>query len=142
MTVGARALGLLGDLDLLYESVVLDASAWDDAAFGEWMESAVPEGEGWDREALKILRRAVRRAQRLQRYWEGRSSGPADWRMRVDEALGSAAWRPGLELVEWAMDIDPSPDLYAELEDRFRAVHFQPLAVPYEEYLGAVPKTD
>ncbi|MBT8217962.1 MAG: hypothetical protein KJO17_14010 [Acidimicrobiia bacterium] len=126
---------LLQDLDRLYEAVVTDPDAWDDQAFADWLDGALGDGEALDREALKIVRRAVRRAQRLQRAWADRPDGPADWRMRVDETLGSAGWRPGLELAEWGLAADPDPDLYAEYADRFRAVNFTPVIADFEEWL-------
>ncbi|NNC92281.1 MAG: hypothetical protein HKN80_07280 [Acidimicrobiia bacterium] len=134
MSSARRAVELLASLDRLFESVVLDPDDWDDRAFADWMESNLSDGESLDREALKIVTRAVRRAQRLQRYWISRPEGPEDWRMRVDETLGSAGWRPGLELAEWGMAIDPDPELYGEMAERFRAVNFTPLSVTYEEW--------
>lgn len=142
MAVGGLVLALLDDLDGLYESVVLDAKSWDETAFADWMESAMVDGEGLDRQALNILRRGLRRARRLQGYWAGRSDGPSDWRMRVDETLGSAAWRPGLELAEWGMAIDPTPELFAALQERFRAVTFQPFVMSYDEWIEAHSPTD
>ncbi|MDH3539491.1 MAG: hypothetical protein OEP52_05820 [Acidimicrobiia bacterium] len=137
MSIARRAVELLGSLDRLFEGVVLDPQSWDDRAFGEWMESSLGDGEGLDREALKIVTRGVRRAQRLQRYWVARPDGPEDWRMRVDESLGSAGWRPGLELAEWGMAADPDPELFEEMAERFRAVNFTPLPVTYEEWIAA-----
>ncbi len=126
---------MLGSLDRLFESVVLDPHVWDDRSFADWMESNLGDGESLDREALKIVTRAVRRAQRLQRYWVSRPEGPEDWRMRVDETLGTAGWRPGLELAEWGMAIDPNPELFEEMAERFRAVNFTPLSATYEEWV-------
>jgi hypothetical protein len=137
MSAAQRAVELLGSLDRLLASVVLDPDVWDDRAFADWMESNLGDGESLDREALKIVTRAVRRAQRLQRYWVARPEGPEDWRMRVDETLGSAGWRPGLELAEWGMAADPDPELFEEMAERFRAVNFAPLAVTYEEWIAA-----
>lgn len=57
--------------------------------------------------------------------------------MRVDESLGSAGWRPGLELAEWGMAADPDPELFEEMAERFRAVNFTPLPVTYEEWIAA-----
>jgi hypothetical protein len=122
-------------MDGLFEGVVLHPDAWDEQAFAEWMEGAIGDGESLDREALKIVQRTVRRAQRLQRYWAARTDGPDDWRMRVDETLGSAGWRPGLELAEWAMATDPEPELFDEMADRFRAVNFTPLALSFQEWV-------
>lgn len=136
MSTSGRVVGLLHSIDALFASVVMEPAAWDEQAFGEWLESAVGEGEGLDRDAVKILQRAVRRAQRLRRNWEGRPDGADDWRMRVDETLGSAGWRPGLELAEWAMRTDPDPELFQEYAERFRAVNFTPPAMTYNDWTG------
>lgn len=136
MSTSSRVLELLGSIDRLYEGAVLDADAWDDAAFADWLESALSDSESLDRDAVKIVQRAVRRAHRLQRTWKGRREGPADWRMRVDDTLGSAGWRPGLELAEWGMAADPTQELFDELADRFRAVNFTPIALEFEEWLA------
>ena len=135
MSAAGRALDLLGSFDRLFEQVVLEPGEWDDRAFSEWLEAAIGDGESLDREAVKIVTRAVRRAQRLQRYWLSRADGPEDWRMRVDETLGSAGWRPGLELAEWGMAADPDPELFEEYAERFRAVNFTPVAQAFEEWI-------
>lgn len=135
MSATSRVLELLASLDRLYESVVLDANSWDESAFAGWLEATIGEGEYLDREATKIVHRAVRRAQRLQRHWADRSEGPDDWRARVDDALGSAGWRPGLELAEWGMAAYPDPALFDELANRFRAVNFTPIALSFESWL-------
>ena len=134
MSIAGRTLGLIQSLDGLFEEVVLRPDDWDDRAFGDWMESVVADGESLDRDALKILQRGVRRAQRLRRHWTGRTDGPPDWRMRVDEVLGSAGWRPTLELAEWGMSLDSDPELFTEMARRFRAVNFAPLPVSFEEW--------
>ncbi len=134
MSAADRALDVLRSFDRLFEGVVMLPEDWDERAFAEWLEVSIGDGESLDREAVKIVTRAVRRAQRLHRYWAGRPDGPEDWRMRVDETLGSAGWRPGLELAEWAMAVDPDPELFEELANRFRAVNFTPLAVTFEEW--------
>jgi len=130
-------LALLSEIDELYESVTLEPGSWDDAAFAEWVEARADGVAGLDREAVKIIHRAVRRSQRLQRYWLSRPKGPRDWRARVDEALGSAGWRPGLDLAEWGMRAYPDPELFDELGRRFRATNFRPLGVTYQEWLAA-----
>jgi hypothetical protein len=55
--------------------------------------------------------------------------------MRVDETLGSAGWRPGLELAEWGMAADPDPELFEEYAERFRAVNFTPVALAFDEWI-------
>jgi hypothetical protein len=141
MSAGQRAVGLLEALDQLFANVVLDPQVWDERAFADWMEANLGNGEGLDREAVKIVTRAVRRAQRLQRYWVTRPDGPGDWQMRVDETLGSSGWRPGLELAEWGMAIDPDPELFEEMAERFRAVNFTPLSISFEEWMESRPPT-
>lgn len=133
-------LGLLKEIDGLFESVTLEPGSWDEAGFADWLEARAHDSEDLDREAIKIVKRALRRSQRLQRYWLARSTGPADWRMRVDEALGSAGWRPGLDLAEWGMRTHPDPELFDELGRRFRATNFRPLPLTYEEWLAQEPE--
>ncbi|MBT8164187.1 MAG: hypothetical protein HKO63_04765 [Acidimicrobiia bacterium] len=135
MSAAGRTLDLLRSFDRLFEGVVMSAGEWDERAFSDWLEAAIGDGESLDRQAAKIVTRAVRRAQRLQRYWAIRTDGPEDWRMRVDETLGSAGWRPGLELAEWGMAVDPDPELFEEYSERFRAVNFTPVALAFEEWL-------
>ena len=137
MSEGHRALHLLEELDLLFERVVLDPGDWDDETLAEWMDGVFCEGEMSDREAAKAVQRAVRRAHRLQRYWAAREDGPGDWRARVDEALGSAGWRPGLDILAWGLSVDPNPELFAAYAERFRAVKFVPLDMTYEEWLAS-----
>ena len=135
MSEAGRALRLLEELDGLFERVVLDPGDWDDDSFAEWMEGTLGDGDVIDREAAKVVQRAVRRARRLQRYWLARDDGPADWRVRVDEALGSAGWRPGLDILEWGLSIAPDPELFAAYAERFRAVKFTPLDLTYDEWI-------
>ncbi len=135
MSEAGQALRLLSELDDLFEQVVMDPDAWDDGRFAEWMEAAYGDGEAVDREAAKVVQRAVRRARRLQRYWVARKEGPDDWRMRVDEALGSAGWRPGLDILEWGLTLDPDPELFSAYAERFRAVKFTPLDMTFDEWL-------
>jgi hypothetical protein len=134
------ALRLLAEFDRLFERVVMDPGAWDDRAFGEWVDAALDEP--FDRDAAKIVQRALRRAQRLQRYWAAHPGGPADWRMRVDEALGSAGWRPGLDILEWGLSVEPDPELFDAYAERFRAVKFTPLDMTYEEWLSSRKSQD
>ena len=129
-------LALLREMDDLYASVTLEPGSWDDAAFADWVEARSQDAATLDREAVKIVKRAVRRSLRLQRYWLAKQTGPEDWRMRVDEALGSAGWRPGLDLAEWGMRTHPDPELFEELGRRFRATNFRPLPLSYEEWLA------
>ena len=136
MSEAGRALQLLEELDRLFERVVLDPEGWDDEAFAEWMEVALSDDGVMDRDAAKVVQRAVRRARRLQRYWASREDGPSDWRVRVDESLGSAGWRPGLDILEWGLSLDPDPELFAAYAERFKAVKFVPLHLTYEEWLA------
>ena len=144
MISAAAALGLVDAIDRLYETVVSDPGSWDEPALGLWLEDlATGREEPLDRTAARSVRRSVRQARKLARYWED-GDPPADWRSAVDEALGSPGWEPTLTLAQTALDDDPTLELFELVRDRFRVVHFQPWAdgVGYEEWLagrGAEP---
>jgi hypothetical protein len=134
--VGAgRALRLIADLDQLFESVVQGPDEWDEHRFAEWVTERLDDGEPLGKEPSRLLQQGVRRAQRLQRYWADRPH-PPDWRMGVDEALGSAGWRVGLDLARWGLLEDPDPALYAEYARLFQAVKFQPPTETLADFEG------
>jgi hypothetical protein len=123
----AEALGLIEAIDRLYAAVVDAPDAWDDAALAAWIEDmAAARDEPIDRAAARLLRRALRLARRLGRYWEGRPGRPDDWRSAVDEALGSPGWGPGLDLARRALEDDPTEELFEQVQERFRVVYFRP----------------
>lgn len=114
-------------IDDLYRDVVLDPDRWGDDAYAEWLESTTIDADGIDRTAARSLRRAVRIAIKLQRFW---SSPDADihrtetsWEARVDVAVGVPAWRPGLELAERDFEMNPSEEGFEEVRRRFRIVN-------------------
>lgn len=138
MSLSSTALALVRSLDDLYRRAAMFPHEWDEEAMGEWLEETMADGVYLDRNGVKLLRRGVRRALRLQRYWSGRADGPDEWRLRVDEALGARGWEPGLALARWGLEHDPDPELFEEVQRRFRWVHFQPWAdgLDYEEWLA------
>lgn len=131
MSISSRTLGLLADLDGLFASVAMAPGEWDEYRFAEWAAEHIGSREPLANEPVRLVKKGIRRAQRLQDYWSGRDGGPADWRQRVDEALGSTGWKPGLDLARWGLENDPTEELYDEYRLRFQAVEFQP---PVEQF--------
>lgn len=114
---------LLRRVDELFESVVTDAAAWNDPAFAEWGSEAVSDGPV-SKDTARLLRRCLRVAQKLQRFWlDPPPSVPESWTARVDVALGAAAWRPTLDLARLGLETAPSEALFEEVKARFRLVH-------------------
>lgn len=136
--------GLLGAVDDLYASTVLDPERWNEATFAEWTEAAVTD-EGVDREAARELRRALRIAVKLQRFWASsdaeRHAAEQDWRARVDIAVGVPAWRPCLALARAELLARPSEEAFDEVRERFRLVNNQPWmeGVSYTEWTSRDP---
>jgi hypothetical protein len=120
-------LSLAYAIDDLYRDVVMEPERWGDGAYAEWLENAVLDAESVDKVTARSLRRAVRIAGKLQRFWSSpdatRYQGEASWETRVDLAVGIPAWRPGLELAERALEEAPSPDSFEEVRRRFRLVN-------------------
>jgi hypothetical protein len=121
------SLSLAAAVDDLYRDVVLDPHRWGDEAYAGWMADLALDGGVMDRNAARSIRRAVRIAGKLQRFW---SSADADryrdepsWESRVDLAVGVPAWRPGLELAELELAVAPSPQSFEEVRRRFRIVN-------------------
>jgi hypothetical protein len=134
------SLSLAVAIDDLYRDVVLDPHRWGDDAYAEWMENVASDAGGIDRDAARLLRRAVRIAMKLQRFW---SSPHADahrsetsWEARVDIAAGVPAWRPGLELAERDFETNPSEEGFEEVRHRFRVVNGAPWmgGIDYEQW--------
>ncbi len=118
--------GLAGAVDDLYRDVVMDPDRWSESAFAEWLEAVAAAGEAVDRDRAKQLRRAVRNAVKLQRFWSGADThirAETSWRARVDIAVGVPAWRPALDLAMSELDEDPSEERFEDVRDRFRVVH-------------------
>ena len=124
-------------VDDLYRRAVEDPSAIDDPVLAEWMEQAAETVQG-DREQAKALRRAVRTARKLARYWSDRDTTLPDWRNGVDEALGGRGWAAQLELALNGLDTVPDPELFEEARRLHRSVTFTEWmeGVSYEEWLS------
>lgn len=139
MTSAGATLALVAALDDLYRRVVADPAAWSEPELAAWLEDlAGQHPEGIDRAAARHVRRAARQAAKLARFWRARPDRPTDWRSAVDEALGSPAWAPTLELARLGLESDPDPELYEVVAARFRVVHFRPWldGIGYEEWLA------
>ena len=117
-------------IDALYADVVMEPGRWTEDAYAEWMEGIDRDVGGIDRAAARSLRRAVRIAQKLQRFWgsedAARYAAEASWEARVDLSVGIPAWRPGLELAQRELAAVPSPDAFEEVKRRFRVVNGAP----------------
>ena len=125
MSSAGTTLSLLRSLDRLFEHAVTDPHRWSEEELAE-AAGEMLEDPDLDRDARRIARRGLRQAIRLRRYWLDRAGGgPADWRMRVDEALGSRAWETGLDLARHGLAADPDPQLFDEVKQRFRSARFQ-----------------
>jgi len=131
---------LVRAVDELYRRVVTEPGSWNDDAFAAWIEGVADLRPG--REEARQLRRAVRAARKLARFWASGAAAPfageEDWRARVDLALGAPAWRPTLELARIALDAAPDPEVFAEVQARFRLVHHAPWleGVEYAEWIA------
>jgi hypothetical protein len=126
-------------VDELWRRAVEDPAGIDDPALAEWLaETSGVLGETTDKQPAAVLRKAVRLARKLAKYWgEHDPSSLPDWRNGVDEALGTAGWEPQLDLVLWGLDDAPDPVTFEEAKTRFRAARFTPWMedVSYEEWL-------
>ena len=135
------SLSLALAIDDLYRDVVMEPDRWGDAAYAEWLENVALDAESIDKVSARSLRRAVRVAGKLQRFWSSpdadRYQGEMSWETRVDLAVGIPAWRPGLELAERSLEESPSPEGFEEVRRRFRVVNAAPWmeGVDYETWV-------
>lgn len=120
-------MNLAAAVDDLYRSVVFDPDRWVEDAFGEWMANLALDGGSLDRDSARSIRRAVRIAVKLQRFWSSseadRFRGEESWESRVDLAIGIPAWRPALELAEHELAVNPSEVSFEDVRRRFRIVN-------------------
>jgi hypothetical protein len=133
---------LAAAVDDLYCEVVMDPDRWGDEAYGEWMANLTIDRTSIDRREARSLRRAVRMATKLQRFWSSPESeryrGEESWEARVDLAVGIPAWRPALELAEQELKKSSSPEDFAEVRRRFRIVNGTPWmeGVEYDDWIA------
>jgi hypothetical protein len=130
---------VLAAIDELYRRAVEDPGTVDEAWLAAWLEDTSSLLEPpVDGVIARQLRTAARRGARLARYWsQADAAGLPDWRNGVDEALGSAGWRPALEVARRGLELEPTPEAFRDVQERFRAVHFRPWmeGISLEEYL-------
>lgn len=121
--------GLAEAVDGLYHDVVTAPDAWGEQELAGWLESLAADRETIDRDQAKHLRRAVRMATKLQRFWadadESQRAEPS-WQARVDIAVGLPAWRPTLELAMIDLEARPTEERFEDVRRRFRIVHSAP----------------
>lgn len=125
-------------VDDLYRRAVEDPEGVDEPALVDWMAEAGALVGHADKAIRRILRRVIRDARKLVAYWQSRdASGLPDWRNGIDEALGARGWEPQLDLITAALAADPTHELFEEMRERYRAVHFRPWMedVTFEEWL-------
>jgi hypothetical protein len=140
----AEALSYVAALDDLYRRVAAQPSDWTEREFAAWLEDLAGQyPEGIDRATARWIRRAVRQAAKLARYWSARPAAerPGDWRSAVDEALGSPGWAPSLEVARSGLEQHPDSELFDLVAARFRVVQFRPWldGIGYEEWLASRP---
>lgn len=121
------SLSLAAAVDDLYCDVVMGPDQWGDEAYSEWMASLTVDSASIDRLTARSLRRAVRIATKLQRFWGSpeaeRYRSEESWEARVDIAIGIPAWRPALELAEQELEASPSLEGFEDVRRRFRTVN-------------------
>ena len=121
------SLSLALAIDDLYRDVVLDPDRWGDDAYAEWLESMAIDAHGIDRVAARSLRRAVRIAMKLQRFWSSpdaeRYRRETSWEARVDIAVGVPAWRPGREKPGRELEAKPNEEGLDEVPRPLRVVN-------------------
>lgn len=119
-------LAAIRSIEQLYESVVGDPDRWNEQTFADWAADALADANGLPREAHREVRRGLRAAQKLQKFWsedQGAVPDHGDWRSKVDIALGARAWRPLLDLARVGLDTVPSEELFAQVKERFALVN-------------------
>lgn len=120
-------MSLLDEVDRLYEGCVMEPERWGEQAFTDWAEGAA-QSEVVDRDVARRLRRCLTAARRLADFWRSadRTAAPADWRARVDMALGIRAWRPELELAEELLERRADAATFERVAELFPVVTNQP----------------
>lgn len=118
-------------VESLYEAVVTDPVIWNEQMFVDWTNTVASDGALSKVEA-RCIRRALRMAQRLQRFWfEAQDQPDIGWESRVDVALGPKAWRPVLDLAEIRLLELPTEESFTDVVRLFPLVN-------NEEYLDGI----
>lgn len=129
--------GLLVEIDQLYELTVTEPQRCTEQFYVDWAEGAA-SGSDVDKVSARYLRRSLTMARKLAAFWTEKdpSSGPNDWRSRVDMALGARAWRPQLELAEYLLTRDGSVESFEVVSMLFPVVNNQPFldGISFEEW--------
>jgi hypothetical protein len=127
-------------IDDLWRQSVQTPLAVDDTFLADWMaEAGALLGPPLPKGPARVLRRAVRDARKLARYWQEHDpTALPDWRNGVDEALGAAGWEPQLDLVRWSLEESPDAAAFEDVKRRFPAVNFTPWmeGVSFEEWMA------
>ncbi len=134
-----NAASIAAGIDDLYRRAVERPAEVDEPLLIEWAETT-SEMAGADRDQAKVVRRAIRTAKKLARYWtEHDPSALPDWRNGVDEALGGKGWQAQLDTLRFALEKAPDPELFELVKQRHHVVHFSEWmeGVAYEEWLEA-----
>ena len=110
-------------VDDLYRAAITAPASLDDSYLAEWMEQAA-EAAAYDRAQMAPLRAAVRLARKMARRLGDTPGRYPDWKIGVDDLVGSRGWEPQLDLVKRGLLLDDSPEVVAAMRERHRAVHF------------------
>ncbi|NQV05612.1 hypothetical protein HQ535_03605 [bacterium] len=137
----SSALSLIGSIDRLYERVMDDPGAFDESEMEGWYTDALGSlPPPVDKQYGRWARRAMRLAKRMAAYWadtDRSGSVPPDWRNGIDQAHGPQGWQPTLEIARRGLEIEPTEELFDEMQRRFREVNLQPwLDVTWDEWLA------
>lgn len=135
-------LSVVESLDHIYERVIADTDVREGDLLSWVGEAMMGLERPVDKRITREARRVARLARRLAEFWsrpELAGKAPDDWRTAVDEALGSRAWQPTLDIVRFGLENEPSEELFDEMQYRFAVVHFRPWleGIDYESYLAS-----
>ena len=129
--------GLLSETELLYELSVMEPQRCTEQFYVDWAEG-VAGGPDVDKVSARHVRRSLTMARKLGAFWSARgpTTGPDDWRSRIDLALGARAWRPQLDLAEYLLQRDGSPEAFEVVSTLFPVVNNQPFldGVTFEDW--------
>ena len=132
-----NAASIAAGIDDLYRRAVESPAEVGETMLMEWAETTTNE-TGSDRDQAKVVRRVIRTARKLARYWsEHDSSVLPNWRNGVDEALGGTGRQAQLDTLRFALEQAPNRELFDLVRERHRQVHFTEWmeGVDYEEWV-------